>query len=158
MTYEYAIGTYVEFVDRVGDFTGYAFQNFAIGEIRFFLERPYQAAGFGFSGASYSLEGENISAQLEFAVTDLVLSFAQIACDNFWLTNVRTVWLDLETLAETGVYSEEIYSVQSFTNDHQRLVFDLSSPIDAFTAQIPRRVLSRCLVGALPSTGSLVLS
>ena len=42
--------------------------------------------------------------------------------------------------------------------DTQKVVLRLSSPLDATKGDIPKRRLTAKLVGALPSTGSLVIS
>ena len=39
-----------------------------------------------------------------------------------------------------------------------RVVLRLTSPLDAVKAQVPRRTLSTALVGALPTSGALVVS
>ena len=154
---DYAIGSYIEFTDWEGNPVGLNFQNFHRNESRSFDGATYMPAEFGFSGSVGSLEGADVTSELVFATSDLMLSTAKQAADEFWLVNVRTVWLDPDTLAEGSIYSEEIFSVQSFANDLQRVIMTLGSPLDAFTAEVPRRILSRVAVGSLPSTGNVPL-
>ena len=158
MSIEYAIGTYVHFLDHEGVSTGNAFQNFHATGNRTFNEVTYLPAGFGFSGTTSSLENASITAGLEFEINELVKAVMEQAANLMWLVEVHTVWLDPVSLDEMTAYSEEVYSVQGYSSNLQRLTVNLGSPLNAVTADIPRRVLSRCLVGALPSTGSLVLS
>jgi len=42
--------------------------------------------------------------------------------------------------------------------DTERIILKLSSPLDATKGNVPRRRLTTGLVGALPTTGSLVIS
>lgn len=150
-----AIGTYIKFQLPSGASTSYAFQNFHAGETRSYDGTTYIYAGFGFSGTNVDLKGSNIRAGLVFAVSQLLLNFIQEAADNRWIVQIRAVWLDPETLEETGIFTEEIYQVVGFTHNGSRLALDLSSPLDAVSGQAPRRVLTQYLVGALPTTGQI---
>ena len=115
-------------------------------------------AGFGFSGGTLDLEAGNVSASLVFAVNALDLVVFRQAADERWLAEVRTVWLNPDTLAETGTYSEEIYAITGFEHDSSRLSVRLGNPLDAVVQNAPRRVLTQKLVGSLPSTGNINLS
>lgn len=150
-----AIGTYLKFQLSTGADVGYAFQNFHTGETRNYGGTDYLYAGFGFSGTNVDLRGSNIRAGLVFAVSQLLLNFIQEAADSRWIVRIRTVWLDPATLDETGTFTEEVYQVVGFTHNGSRLGLDLSSPLDAVSAQAPRRVLTQYLVGALPTTGQI---
>ena len=152
-----AIGTYVKLVTGEGAPTGYQFQNFHFGENRNYNGASYMYAGFGFSGGTLDLEAGNVSASLVFAVNELDLVVFKQAADSRWLAEVRTVWLNPDTLDETGTYSEEIYAVTGFEHDTSRLSVRLGNPLDAVTQNAPRRVLTQDLVGALPSTGNINL-
>ena len=80
------------------------------------------------------------------------------AADERWLTEIKTVWLNPETLDETGTYSEELYAITGFEHDTSRLSVRLGNPLDAVSQNAPRRVLTQDLVGSLPSTGNINLS
>lgn len=153
-----AIGTYVRILDRDGKRTGYAFQNFFQGESRSYNGDSYVFAGFGFSGGTLDLQSGSITAALVFAVNELDLNVFQTASDNRWLAEVRTVWLDPDTLNETRQHSEELYALLGFEHDTSRLQVRLGNPLDAVQANVPRRVLTQAVVGALPSTGQISLS
>lgn len=153
-----AIGTYVRILDRDGKRTGYAFQNFFQGESRSYNGESYVFAGFGFSGGTLDLQSGSITAALVFAVNELDLNVFQTASDNRWLAEVRTVWLDPDTLNETRQHSEELYALLGFEHDTSRLQVRLGNPLDAVQANVPRRVLTQAVVGALPSTGQISLS
>ena len=87
---------------------------------------------------------------------DLVV-FKQ-AADERWLAEIKTVWLNPETLDETGTYSKELYAITGFEHDTSRLSVRLGNPLDAVSQNAPRRVLTQDLVGSLPSTGNINLS
>ena len=152
-----AIGTYVKLVTGDSAATGYQFQNFHYGENRPYNGTIYMYAGFGFSGGTLDLEGGNVSASLVFAVNALDLVVFRQAADERWLAQVRTVWLNPDTLDETGTYSEEVYAITGFEHDSSRLSVRLGNPLDAVSQNAPRRVLTQDLVGALPSTGNINL-
>ena len=153
-----AIGTFIKLLTSSADPTGYAFQNFHAGETRRFEGTGYLYAGFGFSGGTLDLEAGNVSASLVFAVNVLDLVVFKQAADERWLTEIKTVWLNPETLDETGTYSEELYAITGFEHDTSRLSVRLGNPLDAVTQNAPRRVLTQDLVGSLPSTGNINLS
>ena len=153
-----AIGTYIRLVDRDEAFTGYAFQNFHVGETRNYNGTGYMYAGFGFSGGTLDLEGGNISASMVFSLNELSLSvFSQAASDR-WLAQIRTVWLEPDTFNETSKHSEELYAITGINHDNSQLSVRLGSPLDAVQVNLPRRVLTTSLVGELPSTGQINLS
>ena len=153
-----AIGTYINILDRELNPTSYQFQNFHIGETRVYNETSYMYAGFGFSGGTLDLEGGNVTASLVFAVNQLDLVVFKQAADSRWLIEIRTVWLNPDTLEETGTYSEEVYAITGFEHDSSRLSVRLGNPLDAVSQNAPRRLLTQDLVGSLPSTGNINLS
>lgn len=150
-----AIGTYIRFLLSNGVYAGYAFQNFHAGETRTYGGTSYVFAGFGFSGTSVDLQGSNIKAQLVFAANNLSISLMQQAADDRWVVEVRTVWLDPDTLEESNTYTNDVYQVVGYQHDGSRLGLDLGSPLDAVAGQTPRRTLTQYLVGSLPSTGQI---
>jgi len=152
-----AIGTYVRLSNENGSDTGYRFQNFFQGEVRTYNNLEYVFAGFGFSGGAVDLQASNISANLVLALNQLDLAVFTQAANDRWLIELRTVWLDPETLDETTNFSEEIYAVTGLEHDSSRLSVRLGSPLDAVSENAPRRVLTQKLVGSLPTTGDISL-
>ncbi len=153
-----AIGTYIKLATSTNEPTSYAFQNFHVGETRSFQGTSYMYAGFGFSGGTLDLEAGNVSASLVFGVNELDLVVFKQAADSLWLAKVDTVWLNPDTLDETGTYSREIYAITGFEHDSSRLSVRLGNPLDAVSQNAPRRVLTQKLVGSLPTTGNINLS
>ena len=146
-----AIGTFVDIEGK------YRFQNFFAGATRKWEGQSYQFAGFGYGGASSDNQGGNIDAQLIFSVNDLSLNLAVEAADNRWIAIVKTVWLDPDSLEEKANYMRDTFMITGFDHDNLTLTLRLSSPMDAVTAEVPRRRLTEKLVGAMPSTGEVSL-
>jgi len=152
-----AIGTYARLLNHDGNPLPYMFQNFHVGETRSYNGRDYMFAGFGFSGGTVDLQAGNIEASLVFAVNDLDLNLFNQAVSDRWLIEIRTVWLDPDTLDEGSTYGEEVYAITGLEHDSSRVSLRLGSPLDAVSQNAPRRLLTSDLVGALPSTGQINL-
>ena len=153
-----AIGTYIKLLDHTGASAGYRFQNFHQNETRVYDSESYIFGAFGFSGGTVDLQAGNISASLVFAVNQLALVVFQQAAQSRWLIQIRTVWLDPDTLDEGNTYGEEVYAITGLEHDSSRLSVRLGSPLDAVSQNAPRRMLTQVLVGNLPSTGNINLS
>ena len=152
-----AIGTYIKVLRNGGSVLGYGFQNFHANETRTYNNDIYIFASFGFSGGTVDLEAGNINASLIFAVNSLDLAVFQQAVQSRWLVEIRTVWLDPDTLEEGNTYGEEVYAITGLEHDASQLSVRLGSPLDAVSQNAPRRLLTQDLVGSLPSTGNINL-
>ena len=146
-----AIGTFVNFNDEV------YFQNFFPGEVRKWEGEEYMFAGFGYGGSTTDLQAGNVDSQLVFNLNELSLNLATEAVTNNWIVTVKTVWLKPETLLEKSNYMTDVFTVTQFEYDSLRLTMELSSPLDAVTAEVPRRRLTEKLVGSMPSSGDIAL-
>lgn len=146
-----AIGTFVNIEDK------YYFQNFFKDEVRVWQGKSYVFAALGYSGSTVDAQGGNVSAQLLFGVNQISLDLAKEAADNRYTVEIETVWLDPESLTEKAVFMLDIFMITGFEHDSSRLIMRLGSPLDAISADVPRRRLTETLVGALPSTGQLSL-
>ena len=145
------IGTYITMNGT------HCFQNFHVGETRRYKGKEYLFAGFGYGGSTTDLQAGNLDAQLVFNVNEISLSLAKQAVTEGWLVVVRTVWLDPETLKERSNYMVDYFTAVQFEHDGLRLTLELSSPLDAVTAEVPRRRLTQEMVGAMPSSGDISL-
>jgi len=153
MDHDISEGVYVQLLTRDGAPTGYAFQQFHVGETRTYQGVDYQHAGFAYSGASLDLGFPNAEAVLAFNADVLALNIWKQAADDLWIAKIRTVWLDPETLEETGVEMLDTYAITAYVQDLQQVSVTLGSPLDAIGGDWPRRVLTQAMVGALPPTG-----
>ena len=71
---------------------------------------------------------------------------------------MSTIFLDRESFLEKEKFQTDRFGVTGFEHDSLRLQLRLSSPLDSVSGDIPRRRLVEKLVGALPSTGNILLS
>lgn len=152
MDHDIQEGVYVQLLTREGAPTGYAFQQFHVGENRTVDGVSYLFASFEYSGATIDLGFPNAEAVLAFRADVLGLNLWKQAADDLWIARVRTVWLDPETLDETGVQMLDTYAVTGYVHDLNTVSLTLGSPLDAIGGDWPRRVLTQAMVGALPPT------
>ena len=152
-----ALAGFIVFQTKAGVDVGINLQNFYAEESRTYLGRTFAWAGFGYSGASVDLNATNTEAQLGFAITPLTITTAKQAAEQEWLVEVNTVWINPDTMQETTDRLTEIYTVTSYRSDTRTLTMNLSSPLDAQSAEIPSRVLTARMVGQLPATGQVSL-
>ena len=155
MDHDIAEGVYVQFVTRNGTATGYAFQQFHVGQTRTYGGVSYLFGGFQYTGATVDLGFPNAEALLVFQVNVLGLNIWKQAADDLWIAKVRTVWLDPVTLNETTVQMIDTYAVTGFSHDEQQVSVMLGSPLDAIGGDWPRRVLTQAMVGALPPSADV---
>lgn len=147
-----AIGTYVELTREQN------YQNFHAHQIRRFNSREFMYASFGYSGSTTDLQSGNVDAQLVFANNDFVLGLANQLADAGSIIRINTVWLNPTTFKELSSYTQDTFMVTGYESDTTRVAFRLSSPLDAVTADVPRRRLASQLVGSLPSSGDVQLA
>ena len=150
-----AIGTYIRLLLQDGTPTAYAWQNFHQGTSRTHNGNGYDFAGFAYSGGSVDLESASISATIVMGLSQLSLNIFIEAADNRYLMEVDSVWLDPENnLAETTIYTSDVYTVLGWNHDGSRISVALGSPLLAVGAQTHRRITSE-LVGSLPPNGTV---
>lgn len=115
----------------------------------------YQYLSFIYQGATKSRSGDNLQAALVLAnntlamniANQLVTGFANVTAEN-WLMNPSTY-------SRSRLLTSETWLVSSLSYDPETIELVLSSSLDAIGTQAPTRVLTRKLVGALPTTGSV---
>ena len=146
-----AIGTFIE----INDF--WRFQNFFVGEERRWDGKDFIFSGFGYSGSTTDLQGGNVDSQLVWPVNELTLGMCKEAVDRKWIVEVKTVWLNPDTLIEKSNFMNDTFMAVGFDHDLARISLRLSSPMDAISGDVPRRRLTENLVGAMPSTGEILL-
>lgn len=150
-----AIGSYIRLLQMDSTPTGYNWQNFHQGTSRTHKGFNYDFAGFGYSGGSVDLESASITAQVVMGMSQLALNVWVEAADNRYLCEVDSVWLDPgDSLAETGVYISDVYTVTGYSHEGARITASLGSPLLAVGAQTHRR-LTPNLVGSLPPNGTV---
>lgn len=162
-----AFGHYVRFYDQ-GENIKHAFQNFFIGENKTADGITYSFVPFGFSGLTTSRQGDLQPASLVFPNTELSRGYLEEALRGRTL-RPETAWrtpyvveVDVNILnPDNGSVTSTLFTyVGQATNggwDDTKLTLELSSVLDAASADIPTRTLHRRLVGSLPTTGTIRL-
>lgn len=136
----------------------YKFQNYWVGEnAPFFNQTTGARVDFGFlpfafSGVTITKTGDNQPAKLAFPNNELSRPFATIAVQDEYLANIRTVLInpnDKEGYTLINQYLGQIVSAQW---DSTALTLELAAVFDAVGTDVPRKRLTRQLVGHLPLT------
>ena len=154
----YAFVNYVRFKTQADAYTGTPYQNFSINEQRVYDGITYSFAPFAVSSGGGARGGERSSASLVAGTDAISVNLFAEAVQNRYMLEIKTVSLDPLTFTDEALVASEIWRVASYDMDTTRVVLKLTSPLDAVKAQVPRRTLSTALVGALPTSGALVVS
>lgn len=154
----FAFVNYSRFLNAAGGATAYAYQNFSINQTRIYGGVTYAFAPFAYTLGAGSKGGDRSESSLVAGLDQISVNLFAEAVQSRWLLEVKTVSLDPETFADDVLVRSELWRIAQYEMDTERVILKLSSPLDATKADIPRRRLSTALVGALPSTGNLVIS
>jgi hypothetical protein len=154
----FAFVNYSRFLTSAGVATAYAYQNFSINQPRIYSGVTYQFAPFAYTLGAGSKGGDRSDSSLVAGLDPISVNLFAEAVEDRYLLEVKTVSLDPETFADDALIRTELWRVAQYEMDTERIVLKLSSPLDATKGDIPKRRLFTKLVGALPSTGSLVIS
>ena len=150
----FAFCNYVTLLQSNSTPTSYKFQNFSVNEPR----RGFDYLPFAITTGAGTRGGDRSSARLVVAANQISVNIAAEASQNNYFLQVETFSLNIETLADSSQISTEVWRVAGYEMDSERVFLNLTSPLDAVRTDAPRRVLSTQLVGALPTSGSLVVS
>jgi len=154
----FAFVNYSRFLTSAGVATAYAYQNFSINQPRIYGGVTYQFAPFAYALGAGSKGGDRSDSSLVAGLDTISVNLFAEAVEDRYLLEVKTVSLDPETFADDALIRTELWRVAQYEMDTERVILNLSSPLDATKGDIPKRRLTTKLVGALPSTGSLVIS
>jgi len=154
----FAFVNYSRFLTSAGVATAYAYQNFSINQSRTYGGVTYQFAPFAYTLGAGSKGGDRSDSRLVAGLDPISVNLFAEAVEDRYLLEVKTVSLDPETFADDALIRTELWRVAQYEMDTERVILNLSSPLDATKGDIPKRRLTTKLVGALPSTGSLVIS
>jgi len=154
----FAFVNYSRFLTSAGVATAYAYQNFSINQSRTYGGVTYQFAPFAYTLGAGSKGGDRSDSSLVAGLDPISVNLFAEAVEDRYLLEVKTVSLDPETFADDALIRTELWRVAQYEMDTERVILKLSSPLDATKGDIPKRRLTTKLVGALPSTGSLVIS
>ena len=150
----FAFCNYVTLLQSNSTPTSYKFQNFSINEKR----GDFDYLPFAITTGAGTRGGDRSSARLVVAANQISVNIAAEASKNNYFLKVETFSLNIETFADSSQISTEVWRVSGYEMDTERVFLNLTSPLDAVRTDAPRRVLSTQLVGALPTSGSLIVS
>ena len=115
----------------------------------------YSYLSFIYQGAAKSRSGDNLQATLVLANNTLAMNVANELVANYATVTVENWLMNPSTYSRSRRLTSEVWLVSSFSYDPETVELVLSSSLDAIGTQAPTRVLTRKLVGALPTTGSV---
>ena len=154
-----AVVNYVRFKTFQGQYlSGFAFQNFFIGQTKTRDAVDYLFAPFGITTGAGTKGGDRSDSALVAPAYPLTVNLFVDACKQKWLVEISMVLLDPLTFDEVQLITTEQWLSSKVEVSTERAVLRLSSPLDAVDSQVPKRMLSSVLVGSLPSTGNLSVS
>ena len=114
----------------------------------------FQYLSFIYQGAARNRSGDNMISSLLLATNELSMNYAQQIVINKYHVKVET-WLMTEAFERSKELTEEQWLASSMSYDPEAIEIILSSAVDAVGANAPNKTLTRDIVGALPTTGSL---
>jgi hypothetical protein len=113
---------------------------------------------FAFSGVTVTKTGDNQPATLGFPNNSLSRGWGETAVQEVWIAQVQTVLVNPDSKPDYTVLSEYVGQIVNSTWDESSLQLNMASVLDAVGADIPRKRLTRQLVGNLPLTSRVRLT
>ena len=133
----------------------YRFQNYAPGETISYKSSSYEYLSFIYQGAAKNRTGDNLEAALVLSVNKISQGIAKRAVMQRKHVRVNSVVIDSSYSLGSRTLTTEEWLAATMTYDYEKLEVVLSSGIDAVGANAPTRVLTKSLVGRLPSTANI---
>ena len=140
---------------------GYKFQNYWVNEDAPFYNVVTGAPSyfgflpFAFSGTTFTKSGDNQPARLVFPNNALSRGWAETAVVDKWIGNVRTVLVNPDDKTSYTLLNVYIGQIISAKWDETALTLELASVLDAVGGDVPRKRLTKQIVGSLPLTASV---
>jgi len=115
----------------------------------------HQYLSFIYQGAAKSRSGDNIESNIVMANNQISMNHSIDAVRSRWQTRMDTCLMNPENFTVSKILTTEYWIVANMAYDPERIELTLSSSIDAVGTAAPTRVLTRKMVGALPSTAQI---
>lgn len=131
------------------------YQNSEVGKTIELNNDKYKYLAFIYQGATKNRTGDNLEAALILSANEISIGIAIQALKEKWNVRVDSCSMDPEKFTVAKILTTEYWIVASVRYDANVVEILLSSSVDAVGALAPSRVLTRDMVGALPSTGQL---
>ena len=147
------LGHRLELHDQTGK-TIHKFQNWYVQN----GPAGYTFLPFGFSGAVFTNDGENITAVIFLPIDGMSRAYAQQATTEQWIANIEVSMFSEDSSEEPQKLHSYVGQVSSSSWDETSIQLELSTVLDAVRNDVPRRSLHQKLVGRLPTTGNIALS
>jgi hypothetical protein len=156
----FAFVNYARFLQRDGTAAGtaQAYQNFSVNQNRVYAGITYAFAPFAISSGAGSKGGDRLESTLGTSTNAITVNLFAEAVSSRWLLEIKTVALDPLTFADNTLIRTEIWRISRYEMDNEKILLKLASPLDAARNQVPKRYLSTSLVGAVPTSATLVVS
>ena len=136
----------------------FRFQNFFIAQDMTYDGQTYGFVPFGFSGVTVNRTGDGLESSLVFPNNDLTRGWAVEAINEHYVMEVDVLIID--STSATGSHTR----VHTYTGqvvggqwDNVSLNLQLGGVLDAVGTDVPRRSLTRKLIGNLPITNNVRL-
>ena len=138
----------------------YNFQNYWVNEDALGKDGStvYGFMPFAFSGVTVTKTGDNLPATLGFPNNSLSRGWGETAVQEVWIAQVQTVLVNPDNKPDYTVLCEYVGQIVNGTWDESSLQLNMASVLDAVGADIPRKRLTRQLVGNLPLTSRIRLT
>lgn len=143
---------------KQGENTEYRFQNFFINQQITHQSDNYTFVPFGFSGVTVNRTGDGLEATVVFPNNEVSRAWGVNAINQNWVMEVDVLIIDDD--AKDGPHN----IVHSYTGqvvggqwDEVSLNLQLSTVLDAVGTDVPRRSLTKELVGNLPISNNVRL-
>lgn len=149
-----ALTNFLEVTDARGR-VQYRYQNSKPGETIRYRNQNYPYLPFIYQGAAKNRSGDNLEAALVFSSNAISMGYAAQAAQNRWNVRIDSCSMNPTTFAVGRTLTVEHWLAASMTYDVEMVEVLLSSSVDAVGASAPTRSLTRDMVGALPTTGSV---
>jgi hypothetical protein len=133
------------------------FQNYWIGENVSYGGDIYGFLPFAFSGATVTKSGDNQPAALAFPNNSLARGWAEMVIRDQWLVTCRAMLINPDDRNSPTLLTSYTAQVVGGGWSDTSIEVRMASVLDAVGADVPRKKLTKQLVGNLPLTSSVRL-
>lgn len=139
----------------------YNFQNYWVNEDAQFTSTEmgtnytYGFMPFIFNGITVTKAGDNQPAALTFPNNELSRGWAETAIANNWVAYVHTVLVNPDNKTDTQLITKYVGQIVAGRWDASSLQLEMASVLDAVGNDVPRKRLTKQLVGSLPLTSNV---
>lgn len=131
------------------------FQNYWINEDVAWQGNTYGFLPFAFSGATTTKSGDNQPAALAFPNNALARGWTETAIRERWLARCYVMLINPDDSANPTMLVNYVAQIVAGTWSDQGIEIRLASVLDAVGADVPRKKLTKQLVGNLPVTANV---